>query len=44
MKLDGSHGEWRYALAHNMNEIPALLEDSAARPATVAGSLPDELV
>jgi hypothetical protein len=21
---DGSHREWRYALAHNMNEIPAV--------------------
>jgi type III restriction enzyme len=30
VNADGGHGEWRYALVHNMNEIPALLEDAAA--------------
>jgi type III restriction enzyme len=32
VNADGSHGEWRYALVHNMNEIPALLADIAGRP------------
>jgi type III restriction enzyme len=36
VNADGSHGEWRYALTHNMNEIPALLEDLAAMPLEVA--------
>lgn len=36
MNADGSHGEWRYALTHNMNEIPALLEDIAGLPMEVA--------
>ena len=36
VSADGSHGEWRYALTHNMNEIPALLEDVAALPLEVA--------
>ncbi|ORX13077.1 BPTD_3080 family restriction endonuclease [Mycobacterium xenopi] len=26
VNTEGSHGEWRYAVAHNMNEIPALIE------------------
>jgi type III restriction enzyme len=30
VNADGRHGEWRYALVHNMNEIPALLEDMVA--------------
>jgi type III restriction enzyme len=32
VNADGRHGEWRYALVHNMNEIPALLADLAALP------------
>ena len=36
VNADGSHGEWRYALTHNMNEIPALLEDLAGLPVAVA--------
>ena len=26
VNADGSHGEWRYELMHNMNEIPALID------------------
>lgn len=36
VNAEGSHGEWRYALTHNMNEIPALLEDVAGLPMEVA--------
>ena len=36
VNADGSRGEWRYALMHNMNEIPALLEDAAGLPVGVA--------
>ena len=32
VNADGSYGEWRYALTHNMNEIPALLEAFAGVP------------
>ena len=35
VNAEGSFGEWRYAVAHDMNEIPALLEESAAEPASV---------
>jgi type III restriction enzyme len=31
VNADGSFGEWRYELVHNMNEIPGLLDDAAAR-------------
>lgn len=27
VNADGRHGEWRYVVVHNMNEIPALLAD-----------------
>lgn len=36
VNADGSHGEWRYALTHEMNEIPALLEDVAGLSVTVS--------
>jgi type III restriction enzyme len=36
VNADGKHGEWAYALVHNMNEIPALLEDLAGLPAGVS--------
>jgi type III restriction enzyme len=36
VNAEGSHGEWRYALTHNMNEIPALLEDIAGLAVEVA--------
>jgi len=36
VNADGSHGEWRYALVHDMNEIPALLVDAAEQSAAVA--------
>jgi type III restriction enzyme len=36
VNAEGSHGEWRYALTHDMNEIPALLEDVAGLPVQVA--------
>jgi type III restriction enzyme len=26
VNADGSHGEWRYALTHNMTEVPALID------------------
>jgi type III restriction enzyme len=32
VNADGSHGEWRYVVAHNMNEIPQLLADFSASP------------
>ncbi|GAB5006264.1 hypothetical protein MAHJHV63_53600 [Mycobacterium avium subsp. hominissuis] len=38
VNVEGSHGEWRYALVHNMNEIPALIEGLAeSRSPTVSG-------
>lgn len=37
VNADGSHGEWRYALAHNMNEIPALLDFVADSRSPVVG-------
>jgi type III restriction enzyme len=30
VNADGSHGAWRYALEHNMNDIPALIKRVAA--------------
>lgn len=36
VNADGSLGEWRYAISRNMNEIPALLDEFAAQPATVS--------
>lgn len=32
VNADGRHGEWRYAVAHDVNEIPALLEDAVRLP------------
>ncbi|MHB8469286.1 MAG: BPTD_3080 family restriction endonuclease [Gaiellaceae bacterium] len=35
VNADGRHGDWRYALVHTMNEIPALLADIARLPVRV---------
>lgn len=35
VNAEGSFGEWRYALSHAMNEIPALLDELSAELVTV---------
>jgi type III restriction enzyme len=40
VNADRGHGEWSYALVHNMNEIPALLEDLARLPGKARDAVP----
>lgn len=36
VNAEGSHGEWRYAVVHNMNEVPALIEGFAGSRSPIA--------
>jgi type III restriction enzyme len=38
VNAEGSHGKWRYELAHNMNEIPALVDRLAETRSPVASA------
>jgi type III restriction enzyme len=35
VNADGSHGEWRYALTHNPNEVPQIIDCVAEGQGTV---------
>jgi type III restriction enzyme len=38
VNMDGGHGQWRYELTHNPNEVPQIIDRAAERHTTVAAT------